>query len=170
LLCYFVWIRQIAIPIHFQMSLHSWLIFAGLTLLTIISNGFFATTTGYLNISLRKISFNDLFFLSIYMLFIVVPAEEIIFRVWIYGYLHILCHSSWSALFLSSIIFGLIHIKLGGWNLASLAVIAGIGYGLIYLWTDNILLVIMSHMVINLVWRILFIPGEVSLMPEAKCG
>ena len=93
----------------------------------------------------------------IYIFCIVAPAEEIIFRGFIQGYLSKRA-GIWPAIIITSVIFGLIHlpngatgIALGLWNwkLAIMAGLAGIGFGWVYARTKSIWNVILLHAILS---------------------
>lgn len=152
-LFYYSHIRHINIPFLFRDSGKDFLIFLLLTIALIIFNTILATSLRFLQLSFRKIKLKDTFILFGYMLLLVTPLQEILFRVWIYGLLLQFIHLKWLSLFIGSVIFGSVHLKYGGWRLACLAVFAGLVYGLIFVLTNNILYSIMSHVIVNIIWK-----------------
>jgi len=153
---YFLLFRKIYIPISLEISIHSWLIFLGLTLGIIVFNAVIFIALGLLKISPCNKKLKDVYLLFIYMFFIVVPAQEIIFRGLVYKLLQQIWQMQWLSLLLSSLIFGCCHIKYGGWKFAFLSTITGVIYGLIFILTGNIFLAILSHTCVNLVWKLFF--------------
>lgn len=163
ILTYFTIFNYITINISFNILYDDLLIFFTLLMIFLFIIFIIAILTKKLKISFLNISWKKFFLILIYMLFIVVPTQEIIFRVWIIKFLKIYIIFDWLIVLISSIIFGLVHLKFG-WYFICLATLAGIFYGTVFILTNNLLLAILFHVIINLIWK-LFVnfEGEVNL-------
>ena len=91
--------------------------------------------------------------------FFTAPSEELIFR----GIIQNLLKRSmmaWLACLITSVLFATIYSHLTGngifpnWEYAGFAFIAGLAYGISYLWTKNILVPIALHGTVDTIWRI----------------
>lgn len=81
-------------------------------------------------------------------------AEELLFRGIVLRQL--LIRFGWIiALGLSGLLFGLVHFP-GGWAYVLVATLAGVLYGLAYLWTGRLLWAVMVHWLLNLAHLVLF--------------
>ncbi|WP_114767376.1 CPBP family intramembrane glutamic endopeptidase [Vibrio rhodolitus] len=90
--------------------------------------------------------FNNLFFTCV--------AEESLFR----GYLQQLLCDKWginAGIGIAATLFGLAHIS-GGLLLVIFATLAGIGYGLIFHWTQRLWAVIFAHFTFNFIHLVFF--------------
>jgi hypothetical protein len=115
--------------------------------------------SSYLVLDLKIINYQFLLLWSIKMLFFTVIVEELFFRFFIQDNiiksLKNLKNGKIIGLFLSSLIFGLVHLP-AGILFAFLAFIAGLLYGGIYLKTNRLESAILLHFVINFIHLIFF--------------
>ncbi|OWY41103.1 CPBP family intramembrane metalloprotease [Xenophilus sp. AP218F] len=86
--------------------------------------------------------------------FLVSLAEEAFFRAGLQRWLE-LRTEPFAALMAASLLFGLAHLA-GGWALAGLASLAGLGYGLIYAARRQLWLAVLAHVLFNAVHLLLF--------------
>ncbi|WP_108125091.1 CPBP family intramembrane glutamic endopeptidase [Saccharospirillum mangrovi] len=81
-------------------------------------------------------------------------AEELLFRGVLQGRLQRKL-GPWPALVLAAALFGLAHIA-GGWSYVAVVTLAGLGYGLAYLWTGHLIASVATHWALNLAHFALF--------------
>lgn len=86
--------------------------------------------------------------------FLVSLAEEAFFRAGLQRWLE-LRTEPFAALMAASVAFGLVHVA-GGWVWVGLATLAGLGYGLVYAATRQVLWAVLAHVAFNAVHLILF--------------
>ena len=93
------------------------------------------------------------------MVFLTALPEEAVFRHLVQGglqdWLGGTTRARWTALAVSSVIFGLVHLA-GGWTYVALATLAGLGYGWIYGASGSIAASILAHTGLNLIHLLLF--------------
>jgi hypothetical protein len=93
-------------------------------------------------------------FLSLVLLFwLTALPEEALFRGTIQGLIEKVSRP-WIALAVASVIFGLAHFP--DWRYILLATLAGAAYGLAYLQTRNLAAPILTHFLVDAVWRVFF--------------
>ncbi|PTY36030.1 hypothetical protein BGP77_01530 [Saccharospirillum sp. MSK14-1] len=81
-------------------------------------------------------------------------AEELLFRGVVQRWLH--RHlGPWPALLLAATLFGLAHLA-GGWTYVAVVTLAGLAYGLAYLWTGRLIWSVLMHWLLNLTHLLLF--------------
>lgn len=81
-------------------------------------------------------------------------AEELLFRGVLQAWLQRKL-GPWPALVLASALFGLAHFA-GGWSYVAVVTLAGLGYGLAYLWTGRLIWSVLTHWALNLTHLALF--------------
>lgn len=81
-------------------------------------------------------------------------AEELLFRGVLQGWLQRRL-GPWPALIGAAALFGVAHIA-GGWSYVAVAAIAGLVYGLAYLWTGRLIWAVLVHWLLNLAHLLLF--------------
>ena len=86
--------------------------------------------------------------------FLVSLAEEAFFRAGLQRWLE-LRTEPFPALMAAAVAFGLVHVA-GGWVWVGLATLAGLGYGLVYAATRQVLWATLAHVAFNAVHLILF--------------
>ena len=92
--------------------------------------------------------------LSLVLLFwLTALPEEVLFRGTIQGLIEKVTRP-WIALAVASVIFGLAHFP--DWRYILLATLAGGAYGLAYLQTRNLASPILTHFLVDAVWRVFF--------------
>ena len=92
--------------------------------------------------------------LSLVLLFwLTAMPEEVLFRGTIQGLIEKVTRP-WIALAVASVIFGLAHFP--DWRYILLATLAGGAYGLAYLQTRNLAAPILTHFLVDAVWRVFF--------------
>jgi membrane protease YdiL (CAAX protease family) len=149
---YFLLVRRIDTGFSFYISGGNWLITLGATatliiLGTLLSGGFQRIFTTW-----KRIRFQDGIITGIYMFFWVAMSQEIFFRGMIQNFL-----GQWlgplAALMLGAIIFGLAHVNYSGPTMILTATGAGLAYGLVYLFTGNVLCAVICHTLTNVYWK-----------------
>jgi membrane protease YdiL (CAAX protease family) len=93
----------------------------------------------------------------------VVALEELLFRSLLLGSLTPLA-PSWFLLAAGGVIFGLMHSPQGWWGMVAIAV-GGVALGLMFLWTQSLLMPIVAHYVVNMA-QIVYAYGRG--LPEAQ--
>jgi len=88
-------------------------------------------------------------------LFFVALAEEALFRGYLMQRLQKYTHHNGLALMTSAAIFGLAHIA-GGWLLVIFAALAGVIYGLAWLWSGKLWVATLFHFMLNLIHLMFF--------------
>lgn len=88
-------------------------------------------------------------------LFFVSLAEEALFRGYLLQRLWDLTRSRGAALGISALLFGLAHLA-GGWMLVLFATLAGILYGLVWLWSGRLWVTALFHFLLNLIHLLFF--------------
>ncbi|MFG1498112.1 CPBP family intramembrane glutamic endopeptidase [Saccharospirillum sp. HFRX-1] len=81
-------------------------------------------------------------------------AEELLFRGVVQGWLQRRL-GPWPALVLAAVLFGIAHLA-GGWTYVAVVTLAGLVYGLAYLWTGRLLWAVLVHWLLNLAHLLLF--------------
>lgn len=111
------------------------------------------TLTGFINIAVRIIGG--------YLL--VALLEEFFYRGIIQNLLSQRFGKEWPALLLASLIFGLAHLNnttkyfsVPNWPYVLMASVAGVSYGWIWMKTKKVTVSAITHMVVNLIWYLLF--------------
>jgi membrane protease YdiL (CAAX protease family) len=112
---------------------------------------------GYLNFAPK---FTPLFFIwAAHNLLFTCIGEEIFFRGFIQHQLATsfaeMRNGQWLALAISSILFGLVHFG-GGTSYVLLAVVAGFGYGYVFMRTQRIEMSVLAHFIMNATHFLLF--------------
>lgn len=93
------------------------------------------------------------------MLWVVALREEFFFRGLVQRWLGRWLKNDWAGLAVASVLFGLLHLPFRGfpnWRFALLAAIAGAFYGRAYLSTRSVRAAMVTHALVNTVWRVLF--------------
>lgn len=81
-------------------------------------------------------------------------AEELLFRGVLQGWLQRRL-GPWPALLLAAALFGVAHLA-GGWAYVGVVTLAGLAYGLAYLWTGRLIWAVLVHWTLNLAHLLLF--------------
>lgn len=81
-------------------------------------------------------------------------AEELLFRGVLQGWLQRRL-GPWPALLIAAVVFGVAHLA-GGWSYVAVVTLAGLGYGLAYLWTGRLIWAVLTHWALNLAHLALF--------------
>ena len=94
---------------------------------------------------------------------LVALAEEILFRGIIQNLLAQRTGSEWVALVIASVVFGLAHLNnatrghpVPNWAYVAMATLAGLAYGWVWQRTKKVTASAVTHMLVNLVWGIVF--------------
>ncbi len=93
------------------------------------------------------------------MLWVVALREEFFFRGLVQRWLGRWLKNGWAGLAVASVLFGLMHLAFRGfpnWRFALLATVAGAFYGRAYLTTRSVRAAMVTHALVNTVWRVLF--------------
>jgi membrane protease YdiL (CAAX protease family) len=93
------------------------------------------------------------------MLWVVALREEFFFRGLLQRWLARWLGNDWAALAVASVLFGLLHLPFRGfpnWRFALLATLAGVFYGRAYLTTRSVRAAMVTHALVNTVWRVFF--------------
>lgn len=93
------------------------------------------------------------------MLWVVALREEFFFRGLVQRWLGQWLKNDWAGLAAASVLFGLLHLSFRGfpnWRFAILATVAGAFYGRAYLTTRSVRAAMVTHALVNTVWRVLF--------------
>ncbi|TCL07137.1 CPBP family intramembrane glutamic endopeptidase [Sodalis ligni] len=129
-----------------------WFYWAGLAL-SIFALLCLATLLGGLRVEPHFPSWLGWFILSNF--FFVALAEEALFRGYLMQRLQDWTHNPAIALGVSSLLFGLAHTA-GGWMLVLFATLAGVIYGLAWLWSGNLWVSTLFHFLLNLIHLLFF--------------
>ncbi len=81
---------------------------------------------------------------------IIIPGEELFWRGYVQNKLSMYVKSDWSRVFFASVIYGFAHIWTANPMLIAAALIGGMFWGSLYIWNNNIGVVILSHYTFNL--------------------
>jgi len=93
------------------------------------------------------------------MLWVVALREEFFFRGLLQRWLGRWLKNDWAGLAVASVLFGLLHLSFRGfpnWRFAILATLAGAFYGRAYLTTRSVRAAMVTHALVNTVWRVFF--------------
>lgn len=93
------------------------------------------------------------------MLWLVALREEFFFRGLVQRWLGRWLKNDWAGLAAASILFGLLHLpfrEFPNWRFAILAAVAGAFYGRAYLTTRSVRAAMVTHALVNTVWRVFF--------------
>ena len=93
------------------------------------------------------------------MLWVVALREEFFFRGLLQRWLGRSLRNDWAGLAAASVLFGLLHLPFRGfpnWRFALLAAVAGAFYGRAYLTTRSVRAAMVTHALVNTVWRVFF--------------
>jgi membrane protease YdiL (CAAX protease family) len=93
------------------------------------------------------------------MLWVVALREEFFFRGLLQRWLGRWLRNDWAAVSAASVLFGLLHLPFRGfpnWRFAILAAVAGAFYGRVYLTTRSVRAAMVTHALVNTVWRVFF--------------
>ena len=93
------------------------------------------------------------------MLWMVALREEFFFRGLVQRWLGRWLKGDWAGLVAASVLFGLLHLGFRGfpnWRFAILAAVAGAFYGRAYLTTRSVRAAMVTHALVNTVWRVFF--------------
>lgn len=96
----------------------------------------------------------DMIIIVTYMLVWVALFQEFLFRGLLIGLSDSFSIPPVVGLVLSSVIFGLAHLKYAGWKMVIIATVAGLAYGLVYQLTGNVIAAVLIHTGTNLFWKI----------------
>ncbi len=95
--------------------------------------------------------------------FLYALPEELLFRFLMLDFFHPFIASERGCLVMTSFIFGLAHMNNRmtdvpgfNWSYVLLAIIAGVGYGYVYMRTKKVSASAMTHVMINMTWGMLF--------------
>ncbi|WP_062351822.1 CPBP family intramembrane glutamic endopeptidase [Bacillus kwashiorkori] len=78
-------------------------------------------------------------------------VEELVFRYYVLGRIEYVTDSTFLAIWVSSLFFGFIHILDGGWKSVISTGLFGIFFGVVYVITGNLLIVIVIHALWNFI-------------------
>ena len=93
------------------------------------------------------------------MLWLVALREEFFFRGLLQRWLARWLKNDWAGLAAASVLFGLLHLPFRAfpnWRFALLATLAGAFYGRAYLTTRSVRAAMVTHALVNTVWRVFF--------------
>jgi membrane protease YdiL (CAAX protease family) len=150
---YYLFFRKIAINFSFHIGWKGLLVTLGITLALVLMNMGIGTQMRFFSLTSCTKDWKSIFIIVIYEIFFVSLAQEVFFRGFLYGYIRQYLPGYGIPIILSSVIFGLGHIRYAGWPMVAVATVAGFGYCLVYQSTGyNMNCAIMSHTVTNLIW------------------
>lgn len=155
---YYLMIRGLDVGFTGEFSLENWLITMGIIIAICVVDTIIGIHIKFFKLIGWKTNLIQSFYIAVFMYFFVALPEEFLYRGLLYKYLTILFPTIHHLilLFLSSIFFGLAHWRMG--KMMLLATIAGFGYGLTYILTNNLYLAIGTHLAVNVYWQSCFIP------------
>lgn len=152
LFTYTLVIRRIDTGFSLQISGRDWLITLGATAAIIVLGTLSRGGIQRIMTVWKRVQFKEVVITGIYMFFWVAISQELFFRGIIQNFL-----SQWvgpvAALILGTIIFGLAHLNYNGPKMVLTATCAGLVYGLVYLFTGNVLCAVICHTVTNVYWK-----------------
>ncbi len=93
------------------------------------------------------------------MLWLVALREEFFFRGLLQRWFGRWLANDWAGLAVASVLFGMVHLAFRGfpnWRFAILATVAGVFYGRAYLTTRSVRAAMVTHALVNTVWRVFF--------------
>ncbi len=93
------------------------------------------------------------------MLWVVALREEFFFRGLLQAWLERWLKSGWRGLVAASVLFGLMHLPFHAfpnWRFAILASVAGMCYGRAYMTARSVRAAMVTHALVNTVWRVFF--------------
>jgi membrane protease YdiL (CAAX protease family) len=150
---YYLFFRKIAVNFSFQICWKGLWVTLGITLVLVLLNMGIGTRMKFFSLTSCTKDWKSIFIIVIYEIFFVSLAQEVFFRGFLYGYIRQYSPGYGIPIILSSVIFGLGHIRYAGWPMVAVATVAGFGYCLVYQSTGyNMNCAIMSHTVTNLIW------------------
>jgi membrane protease YdiL (CAAX protease family) len=92
------------------------------------------------------------------MLWVTTLAEEFFFRGLLQQWLARWTRSQVAAVAATSVLFGSTHLFFGpvfpNWRFAALAAVAGVFYGIAFLWARSIRAAMVTHALVNVTWRV----------------
>lgn len=100
-----------------------------------------------------QVEIKNMIIIITYMLVWVALFQEFLFRGLLIGLLASFSITPVVGLVLSSVIFGLAHLNYAGWKMVIVATVAGLAYGLVYQFTDNVIAAVLIHTGTNLFWK-----------------
>jgi uncharacterized protein len=93
------------------------------------------------------------------MLWVVALREEFFFRGLLQRWLRRWLRNEWAGLALAAVLFGLVHLSFRGfpnWRFALVAAVAGLFYGRACLAARSVRAAMVTHALVNTVWRVFF--------------
>lgn len=152
----FIGFRKIDMGFSFLITPKMWFETILASIIWIIIGIVTAVKMGFISFGGWKIDLKKALFLAIFI-FYTALIEEIFFRGLVFKYLQqIIPDRMLIPVILSSLVFGLAHLKNYGKSMVILATLAGVFYCLIYLRTANIFCAVFIHTVTNIGWLIFF--------------
>lgn len=155
---YYLMIRGLDVGFEGEFNMHNWLTTIGITIAVCVVDTIIGIRIKFFKLIGWKTNVLQSFFITVFMYFFVALPEEFLYRGLLYKYLTAFFPTmpNLFLLFVSSILFGLAHWRMG--KMMLLATVAGFGYGLTYVYTNNLYLAIVTHLAVNVYWQSCFLP------------